>query len=74
MVDRSKLPNAFKFITVAGARAQQLLKGSVPRVSGPSKPARIAQHEVFSGAVREEPPADGGARGEAGARGEKAAR
>jgi DNA-directed RNA polymerase subunit K/omega len=54
MVDRSKLPNAFTFVTVASARAQQLLKGSVPRVQGPAKPARIAQQEVFTGAVREE--------------------
>jgi DNA-directed RNA polymerase subunit K/omega len=54
MVDRNKLPNAFQFVTVASARAQQLLKGSVPRVQGPSKPARIAQQEVATGQVKEE--------------------
>jgi DNA-directed RNA polymerase subunit K/omega len=53
MVDRSKLPNAFQFVSVASARAQQLLKGSVPRVHGPHKPARIAAEEVFIGAVRQ---------------------
>jgi DNA-directed RNA polymerase subunit K/omega len=54
MVDRSKLPNAFKFVSVASARAQQLLKGSVPRVPGRSKPARIAAQEVLAGEVEEE--------------------
>lgn len=54
MVDRNKLPNAFQFVTVASARAQQLLRGSVPRVQGPVKPARIAQQEVATGAVKEE--------------------
>lgn len=54
MVDRNKLPNAFQFVTVASARAQQLLKGSVPRVQGAHKPARIAQEEVITGAVKEE--------------------
>jgi DNA-directed RNA polymerase subunit K/omega len=57
MTDRSKLPNAFQFVTVAGARARQLLNGSVPRVQGPVKPARIAQKEVLTGAVQEETPA-----------------
>ncbi len=55
MVDRNKLPNAFQFVTVASARAQQLLKGSVPRVATTptDKPARIAAEEVITGAVRE---------------------
>ena len=57
MTDRSKLPNAFQFVSVAGARARQLLNGSVPRVQGPVKPARIAQKEVLTGAVQEEAPA-----------------
>lgn len=52
MVDRNKLPNAFEFVTVASARAKQLIKGSVPRVEGPAKPARLAQKEVVTGAVR----------------------
>jgi DNA-directed RNA polymerase subunit K/omega len=51
-VDRSKLPNAFQFVTVAGARARQLLDGCTPRVDpGINKPARIAEREVMSGAV-----------------------
>jgi hypothetical protein len=31
----------------------------VPRVQGPGKPARIAQEEVMTGAVREEAAGDG---------------
>jgi DNA-directed RNA polymerase subunit K/omega len=51
-VDRSKLPNAFQFVTVAGARARQLLDGCTPKVEpGVNKPARIAEREVLSGAV-----------------------
>jgi DNA-directed RNA polymerase subunit K/omega len=56
MVDRSKLPNAFQFVTVASARAQQLINGSVPRVTGPSKLTRVAEQEVLTGAVKEEAP------------------
>ncbi len=54
MTDRSQLPNAFQFVSVASARARQLLRGSVPRVEGPRKLARIAQEEVLTGAVKEE--------------------
>jgi DNA-directed RNA polymerase subunit K/omega len=60
VIDRSKLPNAFEFVTVAGARARQLLDGCTPRVdpAGQTKLARIAQREVLSGAVQAiEPPA-----------------
>ena len=61
MVDRSKLPNAFEFVTVAGARARQLLAGCTPKVTPESqKKARIAEHEVLAGTVRAlepEPPA-----------------
>jgi DNA-directed RNA polymerase subunit K/omega len=54
VIDRSKLPNAFEFVTVAGARARQLLDGCTPRVDthGQTKIARVAQTEVLSGAVR----------------------
>jgi DNA-directed RNA polymerase subunit K/omega len=54
MTDRSKLQNAFQFISVSSARARQLLRGSVPKVEGPRKPARIAVEEVLTGAVKEE--------------------
>ena len=46
MVDRAKIPNAFEFVVVAGARARQLLRGCTPRVTGPEKPVRLAQREV----------------------------
>jgi DNA-directed RNA polymerase subunit K/omega len=51
-VDRSKLPNAFEFVSVAGARARQLLDGCTPRVeAGTDKAARIAEREVLAGTV-----------------------
>ena len=52
MIDRSKLPNSFEFVVTAGARARQLLKGSVPRVTvGEHKKTTVAQQEIISGAV-----------------------
>lgn len=56
VTDRSKLPNAFEFVSVAGARARQLLQGCTPRVEGPEKPARLAQREVLAGAVSKQIP------------------
>ena len=50
--DRSEIRNAFEFVTVAGARARQLLAGCTPRVEGSEKPARLAQMEVKAGVVR----------------------
>ena len=50
--DRSEIRNAFEFVTVAGARARQLLAGCTPRVEGSEKPARLAQKEVKAGVVR----------------------
>jgi len=50
--DRSTRSNRFEFVTLAGARARQLLKGCTPRVDGRGKTARIAQKEVLSGAVQ----------------------
>jgi DNA-directed RNA polymerase subunit K/omega len=50
--DRSEIRNAFEFVTVAGARARQLLAGCTPRSEGSEKPARLAQKEVREGKVR----------------------
>ena len=41
--ERSEIRNAFEFVTVAGARARQLLAGCTPRTQGAGKPARLAQ-------------------------------
>ena len=49
--DRAVTGNAFEFVTIAGARARQLLRGCTPRVEGTSKPARLAQKEVTAGKV-----------------------
>ena len=52
MIDRSKLPNSFEFVVTAGARARQLLAGSVPRVAvGEHKKTTVAQTEVLTGVV-----------------------
>jgi DNA-directed RNA polymerase omega subunit len=52
MIDRSKLPNSFEFVVVAGARARQLLAGSTPRVTvGEHKKTTVAQQEVITKAV-----------------------
>ncbi len=63
MIDRSKLPNTFEFVVTAGARARQLLAGSVPRVeSADHKKTTIAQREVITHQVealeREAKPAE----------------
>jgi DNA-directed RNA polymerase subunit K/omega len=46
--------NAFEVVTVASARARQLLEGCVPKVDGSPKPARRALQEVAAGAVSRE--------------------
>ena len=51
MSDRPEVPNAFEFVTVAGARARQLLRGCTPKTTGSEKPARLAQKEVEEGKV-----------------------
>ena len=52
MIDKSKLPNTFEFVVTAGARARQLLAGSVPRVAvNDHKKTTVAQREVVTGAV-----------------------
>jgi DNA-directed RNA polymerase subunit K/omega len=50
--DKPVTSNAFEFVVVAGARAHQLLRGCTPKISGPEKPARLAQKEVKEGFVR----------------------
>jgi len=57
VIDRAEIPNAFEFVTVAGARARQLLRGCTPRTTGSDKLVRLAQQEVREGKVEkvEEP-------------------
>ena len=42
----------FEFVTVASARAKQLLNGCTPKMEGSSKPARRAVQEVTAGLVQ----------------------
>ena len=59
MTDRSHAPtrphNSFEFVTIAAARARQLLDGCVPKVEGSAKPARRAVEEVAKGVVTRVP-------------------
>ena len=47
--------NSFEFVTIASARARQLLEGCLPKVDGSPKPARRALQEVASGTVTRVP-------------------
>ncbi len=47
--------NAFETVTVAAARAKQLLEGCTPKVDGSPKLARRALQEVARGAVSRTP-------------------
>ena len=51
MIDRTTIPNAFEFVTIAGARARQLLNGCTPRTTGSDKLVKLAQKEVKEGKV-----------------------
>jgi DNA-directed RNA polymerase omega subunit len=51
----TKIPGSrFEFVTIASARARQLLKGCTPRVEVSAKPARVALREVEAGTVSKE--------------------
>ena len=50
--DRAITGNAFEFVTVAGARARQLLRGCMPKTEGSNKPAKLAQKEVREGKIQ----------------------
>jgi DNA-directed RNA polymerase omega subunit len=52
MADKKDIGNKFEFVTIAGARARQLLAGCTPRTAGDrDKPAKLAQKEVREGKI-----------------------
>lgn len=52
MTNKKESAGKFEFVTVAGARARQLLAGCTPRsASNTNKPAKLAQQEVREGKV-----------------------
>jgi DNA-directed RNA polymerase subunit K/omega len=53
----SRPKNSFEYVTIASARARQLLQGCLPRVDGSAKPARRALQEVQAGSVEKMSPA-----------------
>jgi DNA-directed RNA polymerase omega subunit len=59
MSDRKCTTNRFEFVVTAGARARQLLAGSVPRVEvGDHKKTTIARNEVTTGMVEKIQPTE----------------
>ena len=48
----SRPANSFEFVTIASARARQLLEGCLPKLDGSPKPARRALQEVAQGLVK----------------------
>lgn len=55
----SRPKNSFEFVTIASARARQLLQGCLPKIEGSAKPARRALQEVSAGVVtRVAPPVE----------------
>ena len=50
--DRAVTGNAFEFVTMAGERARQLLRGCTPKSEGSNKPARLAQKEIREGKIQ----------------------
>jgi DNA-directed RNA polymerase subunit K/omega len=58
MTDRKEASGKFEFVTIAGARARQLLQGCTPRTSGHDKLVKLAQKEVKEGKVERVPIAE----------------
>lgn len=58
MADRQEDAGKFEFVTIAGARARQLLQGCTPKTSGSDKVVKIAQKEVKEGKVEKVPLAE----------------
>ena len=48
----SRPNNSFEFVTMASARARQLLGGCLPKVEGSPKPARRALQEAAAGLIK----------------------
>ena len=47
----SRPANSFEFVTLASARARQLLQGCLPKIEGSAKPARRALQEASAGLI-----------------------
>ena len=53
MSETKNIPNRFEFVVTAGARARQLLAGSIPRVEvGDHKKTTVARKEVTTKVVQ----------------------
>lgn len=56
MVSRPTRIEAFEFVVVSVLRAQQLMRGCIPRLDGEHKAITMAQMEVSAGKVVRETP------------------
>ena len=56
MVTRPVQMEAFEYVAVAALRAQQLMKGCIPRLDGEHKAITMAQMEVSAGKIAREVP------------------
>ena len=54
MVSRPARIEAFEFVVVSVLRAQQLMRGCIPRLEGEHKAITMAQMEVSAGKVSRE--------------------
>jgi DNA-directed RNA polymerase subunit K/omega len=54
VVTRPYQMNAFEFVVVSALRAQQLMKGCIPRLEGTHKAITMAQMEVSAGEIARE--------------------
>ena len=54
MVSRPSRIEAFEFVVVSVLRAQQLMRGCIPRLDGEHKAITMAQMEVSAGKVSRE--------------------
>ena len=52
MSEKAEIKNKFELVTLAGARARQLLRGCTPRTESSAKVARTATKEIKLGHVR----------------------
>ena len=52
MSEKVEIKNKFEVVTMAGARARQLLRGCTPRTERSAKVARTATMEIKQGHVR----------------------
>ena len=60
----NKMDSKFRYVLVAAGRAEQIMRGSRPRIDSPGKPTKVAMEEITRELVSWDygpPPADAAA-------------